>query len=276
MTGGHTAPAYTGGVPGPASRADLNMRSLELGGGRVTHAGARWRLALPARPAGAGYADAQLDDYVGRSRRAFPWRRGITLRLRARFSHEASALAGTAGFGLWNAPLGDPRRRWPALPQAVWFFFASPPTDLPWPLEGPGRGWFAGTVAASGWPAIRLAPIALPLWLGQQLGSVRRRLWPALRRALGLSFASLPGSMTDWHDYALAWSAAGCAFFVDGRPLLRTRHSPSGPLGLVCWLDNQFLVLTPRGRVRAGTVPVPAEQWLEIEAIAVTPTPPGL
>ena len=100
-------------------------------------------------PGDDGYADAQIDDYGNCSRRrGFLWRAGVSLQLEARFSHQSGMLQGTAGFGFWNAPFADPTMKWPALPQAVWFFYASPPSDLPLPVYGEGQGWFVGTIDA--------------------------------------------------------------------------------------------------------------------------------
>ena len=101
-----------------------NWRRLEVGGGRVTEDKGVWSFWLPARPT-RGYVDAQIDDVAG-SRRSYSWRPGTRLRLEARFSHGVDRLRGTGGFGFWNAPFGDPTVPWPALPRAVWFFFASP------------------------------------------------------------------------------------------------------------------------------------------------------
>ena len=111
-----------------------SFRRLEINGGRVVgDAGCE----LSLNRSDTGYADAQLDDYGGLKRRDYPWRQATRMDLRAKFSHPEDELVGTAGFGFWNAPFGDPSARWPALPQASWFFFASQPSDLPFPETGP-------------------------------------------------------------------------------------------------------------------------------------------
>ena len=100
-----------------------HFRKLEINGG-VTIEGEIRRFYLP--PVSGEYADAQLDDYGDcESRRFYPWRAPVRMRLKARFSHPVGGLAGTAGFGFWNAPFGDPSLPRPSLPQAVWFFYAS-------------------------------------------------------------------------------------------------------------------------------------------------------
>jgi hypothetical protein len=243
-------------------------RRLEINGGQVTAVGdGRYQFQLPAGV--NGYADAQIDDYGGRARRHYPWQPGVDLRLTARFSHDNGALQGTAGFGFWNAPFGDPTVPWPALPQAAWFFYGSPPTDLPLAAEGPGRGWFAATLDAGRWPALALTPLALPVLLLNQVGRWRRRIWPWVQRRLAISFQPLTAPMSEWGHYRLQWRPDGCAFWVDGQIVHQTSHSPRGPLGFVCWLDNQAMVATANGRFRWQTLPLPEAQWLEVADLEI-------
>jgi hypothetical protein len=246
-----------------------NQRYLALNGGMIEE-GPPLRLVLP--PVAGGYADAQIDDYgttAVSSRRDYPWRPGVSLKVEARFSHEAGVLQGTAGFGFWNAPFGDPTVRWPALPQAVWFFYASAPSDLPLPLAGSGRGWFVATIDASRPAALALAPVAPLALLLHQLEPLRRRLWPFIRRRLGISFRPLSVSMTAWHQYELRWQQRGSTFLVDGEIVYQTPHAPRGPLGFVTWLDNQYMVLTVNGRMRWGTLATGHPQWLELANLQI-------
>jgi hypothetical protein len=259
---------------GPETEEGLNVnrsthRYLEINGGFVEKGPSLW-LVLP--PVAVGYADAQVDDYglpSVRRRRDYPWRPGVTLRVKARFSHEAGGLQGTAGFGFWNAPFGDPTVRWPALPQAVWFFYASAPSDLPLALNGPGRGWFAATIDAGRPSALVLAPTAPLALLLHQLPPLRRRLWPFIRRCLGISFRPLPLAMTEWHGYELRWQKSGSTFLVDGQVVYQTPHAPRGPLGFVAWLDNQYMVVEINGRMRWGTLSTAETQWLELADLEI-------
>lgn len=244
-------------------------QALETGGGRVTGNEVR-RFILPPSP--TGYADAQIDDYGRQTAGSAPHFRHqpeLALRLRARFSHDANALLGTAGFGFWNAPYGDPRTRRLALPAATWFFFASPPNNLPFGPEPDGRGWFAATLDATTPRALALAPFAPAVLALNQVTALRQRVWPAVRRGLSISAARLSADLREWHEYRLEWRAGGCRFLVDGDVALETAHSPRGPLGFVCWLDNQYLVATARGRFRAGTLSLAAEQWMEVVGLAI-------
>ena len=245
----------------------MALRHLELNGGQVI-AGEETRLVLPSTT--AGYADAQIDDYgpaLGRAQ--YPWHQDSQLSLRARFSHGRDRLLGTAGFGFWNAPFGDPTVRRPALPQAAWFFYASASSDLPFPVDGPGRGWFAATIDAGTPAALLTAPLAPAILLLNQSQSLKNHLWPWVRRRLQISFAPIKTPMTRWAEYKLNWQPNGCTFFVDGAIILQTPYTPRGPLGFVCWIDNQYLIATPHGRFRWGTIPTEETQILEITDLKV-------
>lgn len=248
------------------------FRVLALNGGQITGDMAEFICRLPS--VAAGYADAQIDDYGwgegSRRHGRFLWTPGVRLQLQARFSHDEAALLGTAGFGFWNAPFGDPSVRRPALPQATWFFFASAPSDLPLAADRPGRGWFAATLDAGRKTAVCLAPLAPAILLLNRLPVLEKRLWPMVRRQLAISFAPVPATMTDWHNYELQWRRDGCTFLLDGQTMLETGHSPRGPLGFVCWLDNQYMVATKKGRFRAGLLPTPTEQWLHVRKLTIT------
>ena len=250
----------------------IEMRQLEIGGGKVSLGRDEAVLDLPAGT--SQYADAQLDDYGGRRRRDYRWGPGTELSLRARFSAAADSFVGTAGFGFWNAPFGDPTTPWPVLPRATWFFFGSPPNDFPLHPDQPGRGWFASTIDATTARALRLAPLAPPVLLLNRWPAFRARIWPRIQDQLGISFQPLSLDWTIWHQYELIWGQQGSEFRVDGQVVLATPHSPRGPLGFVCWLDNQYLQLTATGRIRAGFLAVRQPQTLTIAALRIGPMTP--
>jgi hypothetical protein len=217
------------------------------------------------------YTDAQIDDYQGLSRRDFPWQPPLTLTVRARFSHPSDELRGTAGFGFWNDPFMMTGRRMPALPRAIWFFFASHPSNMKLDLEVPGYGWKAATIDARQWPFLLLlptAPLAIPLMNVRRL---YRALWPLGQRAIGVSEALIAFDMTEWHTYVLEWGRERAHFAVDGAVVLDCDTPPRGPLGFVMWLDNQYAIVTPWGRFGYGLLDAPSHQWLEVDMLIVEP-----
>jgi hypothetical protein len=217
------------------------------------------------------YTDAQIDDYQGLARRSFLWRPPLTLTVRARFSHPAGELSGTAGFGFWNDPFMMTGRRMPTLPRVAWFFYASPPSDMKLDLHTPGHGWKAATLDAMRLPFLLLAPtapLAVPL---MNIGSLYRALWPVAQHAMGVSEEAVEVPMTEWHTYVIEWEAKVARFNVDGERVLESLSSPGGPLGFVMWLDNQYAVVKPWGRLGYGLLDAPGRQWIEVDTLTIQP-----
>lgn len=222
------------------------------------------------------YANAQIDDYQHRPRSQFPWRPPLRLMVRARFSHpgahedkDGEPLSGTAGFGFWNDPFLMTSLRFPALPRAIWFFYASPPSNMKLDLDTPGWGWKAATIDAARWPFVVLAPTALLAMLLMRVPALYRRLWPFAQRVMNVSEQQIDVPMRDWHIYTLDWGRSTARFSVDGRPILICDTPPQGPLGLVIWIDNQTMQVTPQGRIRHGLIGKSESQWLELDWLAV-------
>jgi hypothetical protein len=248
-----------------------------IGSGSLTVIDERLRMSLTATPAGT-YADAQIDDYGDLPRARFPWRPPLRMTVRARSSLPAAAdqresdlahLAGTAGFGFWNYPFsvrGDALM----LPEAVWFFYASPPSDMALVPGQAGWGWKAQVVHAMR-PAALLATVPTALSVGW--GRLTNNTRPAARWVQRLSGAHeqpLAVDLCTWHTYVLEWHMTEANFWVDGMHVLRAPHPPKRPLGFVAWLDNQYAIATPHGQLRFGAVPC-AEQWFELDSIQIDP-----
>jgi len=240
-----------------------------VGGGELLSTATGLRLQHGATTT-TRYTNAQLDDYQGLPRRNFPWQPPLTLALRARFSHAASQLRGTAGFGFWNDPFGMTGVRWPTLPRAAWFFFSAPPSNMQLAQGIPGPGWKAATIDAWRWPFLALAPtapLAMPL---MRIDPLYRWLWPIGQRAIGVHEQLLELPLTQWHTYQLTWGVNSVHFAVDGKIVLTASQSPGGPLGLVIWKDNQAMTVTPWGLPRHGLISCAADQWLEIADLQIT------
>ncbi len=238
--------------------------TIERGAGRLLAESDTLRFINRNATAGR-YSNAQIDDYQNLPRRKFLHRPPLTLTVRARFSHPANELRGTAGFGFWNDPFMMTGFRPPTLPRAVWFFFASLPSDMPLAMGVPGFGWKAATINAlrpQFAALLPLAPVAVPLMNVPSL----RRLWSVGQRAAHICEKPVAAAMTDWHTYTIHWQKNAVRFMIDGQSFLDCDCAIPGGLGFVMWLDNQFMVAAPWGRFRWGTLNT-AEQWMEIQQL---------
>jgi len=257
---------YEGFTTPPAGRWKQHV----VGGGALEATG-RTLLFINNRTSAHRYTNAQIDDYEGLPRGHFRWRSPLRMTVRARFSHNAGELSGTAGFGLWNDPFMMTGRRMPTLPRVVWFFYASPPSNMKLDLRTPGHGWKAATLDAKRAPFFALAPtapLAVPL---MNLRPLYHRLWPVAQRAMAVSEAALEIAMTEWHTYVIEWEENQTRFSVDGTLVLEAGSSPGGPLGFVMWLDNQYAVVTPWGRVGYGLIESSERQWMEVDTVSIEP-----
>jgi len=135
---------------------------------------------------------------------------------------------------------------------------------------GEGRIWetvrFAGRYVL--WWCVQKpnAPYELPLLAWRAAGRAFRK---AARRIVVEDSARIHVDVTQWHDYEMQWLANMVRFKVDGRELLATALSPRGPLGLVIWIDNQYMAFPPDGRLRMGMLPVDREASLAMQNIRV-------
>lgn len=232
-----------------------------------------WWLTLPAGPKDS-YRLAQLDDYGDLPRDNFTWTPPVQLSVVARVSE--AELAGTWGFGLWNDPfslslgLGGGVRRFPALPNAAWFFCAASPNFLSFRDDVPAQGFLAQVFRSPELPPLVLAltALGLPLLSWQWLA---RKLRPFVRAFIGDQSYRLSLDVREWHHYAISWRPDLVEFMVDGKPVFETSLSPRGRLGLVIWIDNQYAAYPPNGKVTFGKLPFPEPVQLEIKALSVDP-----
>lgn len=243
------------------------------------------RMSLPTVQQGT-YADAQIDDYDHLPRSAFPWRPPLRMEVRARSSHPAATanstsntgettdiLRGTAGFGFWNYPFSV-RGDILMLPESIWFFYASPPSNMALVPGVPGWGWKAQVVHSMRAESVAATlPMALTATWARVTGDARpAERW--MQRLSGAHEALLHVDMTAWHTYRLDWRAGEATFQVDEALVLRVPQPPTRPLGFVAWLDNQYAVATPKGKLRFGIVATGPE-WLELDYVKIEPLGAG-
>lgn len=243
------------------------LAALEINGGVVDYVAeaGRARMMVPPTPANQ-YTNAQLDNYHSpgsRLPRRLPFTSTAPLRLslRARASHAAPV--GTLGFGFWNEPFSISGSVL-AAPSVVWFFYASPPSDMALVSGVPGRGWKAATLTTGRWPSLLLAPGVLGAILLTRLPGLGRPVMKLARRFVVAHEAPLADvSLDQWHSYELEWRQAEARFRVDGLERLSAPAPSQRPLGFVMWIDNQYAIASEDGHFGFGVRPLAEPQWLE-------------
>lgn len=222
------------------------------------------------------YRVAQLDDYSPYARRNFPWSPPIRLHLQARIS--APHLQGTWGFGFWNDPFslslgfGGGVRKFPVLPETVWFFFASKQNYLTLRDGIPGHGNLAMTITSEKIHPLLLA-LATPFVPLLAIPILNRKLRKLLLRIIHQDIFLVERDPTDWHQYQIDWLPCSVSCHIDNEPVFESNISPKPPLGLVVWIDNQYMAFPPDGKFAFGMLPTLEATSLEIKAIQISIPP---
>jgi hypothetical protein len=259
-----------GGHNGKLSNNKLNLQTnVSNGGSVVKMADNCWHLEIPPGPK-RQYRLAQLDDYTGLSRNQFSWYPSLRLSLSARVS--SPTISGTWGFGLWNDPFsfslgfGGGTRRFPALPNATWFFFASPHNYLSFKDDKPAWGFLAQTFHSPEYLSffLALSSIFLPLLVFPRIAKKLRNLLGKIIKEDSYLLSTDP---TQWHTYTLESGLARVTFRIDDLTVAETEIGVRGHLGLVIWIDNQFLAFRPDGKLSYGLLENTEPAWLEIKGI---------
>ncbi len=129
----------------------------------------------------------------------------------------------------------------------------------------PASGWKAASIDATRPSALALAPFAPFVLLLNRSRRFYRRLWPIVQRGLRIEEQLLPlDLMPDWHTYSIEWTHDRAVLSVDDRIVLKTDRPPRGRMGFVAWIDNQYAIVTPTGRLGFGLLDVPASQWIDL------------
>ncbi|MBI5930278.1 MAG: hypothetical protein HY862_13290 [Chloroflexi bacterium] len=217
------------------------------------------------------YHDAQIYDYAQLRRRDYLWRPPLKMTVRAWTSHPVEELRGTAGFGFWNQPFMPTGQGLPRLPRAVWFFFGSPPNNMALAKDVPGYGWKAATFDAQTPSFFALLPLAPLGFLLMRKQAIYDRAWPIAQKAIRVSEKLLHVDIATPHTYELIWRQTDVDFWVDGELVHHTPCAPHGPLGFIAWIDNQYAIVTPQGRLGFGFIPMPHAQSLTLDSIEIQP-----
>ncbi|MFP3854195.1 MAG: hypothetical protein ACLFWD_07875 [Anaerolineales bacterium] len=247
-----------------------DLKPLEIGGGRVTR-GDTSRLHLPTIH--SGYADAQLDDHRQLARSELPWRPPLQFIVEARTDKEEPV--GTLGFGFWNDPFAfsfgqaGAARKLPASPNALWFFYGSPPNDLALQEGAPPCGWKASSLRTPRLPSLLLAGPALAALGLSYLPGLRSLIVGAARSIISAAESGIDGPLERWRRYRIEWRAEVARFWVQNEMVLEAGSPPQGPLGLVLWIDNQYAVLSKSKGIKFGTLSVEEPQTLEIRKLSI-------
>lgn len=245
---------------------DLGKRwnTIQTGGGHlVQHEHGLQLLTVGA--SSRRYADAQIDDYARLPRRDFPWRPPLRLTVRARAS---GLLLGTAGFGLWNNPF-SPLGGVPRVPAALWFFFASAPSNMSLATGVPGAGWKCATIDATTPRALRWAPLAPLVLLLNRQPRLAQRIWPLVQRDLRIAEQALAPLDATWCEYRIEWRQQHALFYVNQKCVFEAPYAPNGPLGFIAWVDNQYAIATPQGQFGWGLLDAPTAQSLDLQQLVI-------
>jgi hypothetical protein len=220
------------------------------------------RLSLRDAPS-SKLSVAQIDDYINRPRSDYLWLPPKIFRLKARVSHLAGELLGTAGFGFWNnmAPLWGTHME--VNPNWIWYYYASPQSTISL-TNGIANGWKASAVygGKGGERAMAAANtfMKIPLF-GKLLTGVRM---PAKEKSLE------EWDFTQWHEFEIHWLPESIHFRIDGEEVLAARVKVSVPLAFVAWIDNNYATVKPNGEFEVGYLAVGQEQSLMIQSLEIT------
>lgn len=235
-----------------------------VGHADIEHAPGSLRFVVDGAEQGQ-LSDAELDDHRTVPRHRLPWQPPLRMTVRARFSHPSGNLMGTAGFGFWNDPF-DWVGNVQVPPNALWFFYASPQSDMAFDPRSRGNGWKAATL--NGGRADK-ATMALGNFIFQLPGMSGLVFRIAQTRIHAHEHVLDGVDLTVWHEYRIDWQPAIARFFVDAVEVLSAANPPVEPLGFVAWLDNNVAVMGPGREFAFARMAIPQRQWLELSRVSL-------
>ncbi len=234
-----------------------------IGHADIEHEEGIGRLVVDGAEAGE-LSDAEIDDHRTAPRWNLKWKPPLTLTVRARFSHRAGELAGTAGFGFWNDPF-DWVGNVESPPNALWFFYASPHSDMTFVRDIAGSGWKAAML--NGGKADRLT-MAIGNFIFKIPG-MSKLVFRLAETRMNAAEQVLKLDMTEWHEYTLEWGTREAIFRVDKEEVLRVDNPPRVPLGFVAWVDNNATSMGPGKDFYFQRIAIPGRQWMELAYVRI-------
>jgi len=210
-------------------------------------------------------SDAEIDDHRTAPRWNLHWTPPLTLTIRARFSHPAGELRGTAGFGFWNDPF-DWTGNVQAPPNALWFFYASPESDMAFVRGARGHGWRAAFLNGGKADRVTMA-VGNALF---RIPAMSKLIFAAAEKRMDAAEYLLDDvDMTQWHEYRIEWRAAEAVLFVDAVEKFRAKNPPTTPLGFVAWVDNNATTMGPGKEFSFTRISVPEREWMELAYVKI-------
>lgn len=193
---------------------------------------------------------AQLTDYDP-TQNNFQCQSPIRLTVEAYSSLHPNNLQGTMGFGFWNNSL--------ITPQVMWFFFSAPSSQVALTRKGKSNGLKA-IYADSKRPLARLL---------SGLGLANRGFMRGFReRAFNLHEASLEAEwLNEQHTYTIELTRRACVFSVNGETVLHVPSPTRQPLGMMAWMSNDSVILSPTGDIQRTLAPISRPQALVLSRI---------
>jgi len=210
-------------------------------------------------------SDAEIGDYRAMPRAQLLWSPPLRMTARARMSHRAGEMLGTAGFGFWNDPF-DWVGKAQAPPNALWFFYASPQSNMAFVPNMRGHGWKAALLNAGQADKLTMA-----------IGNFIFRLPGMSKMVFALAQTRINAheqlldevALKDWHAYRIDWLEREAIFFVDGIEVCRANNPPRMPLGFVAWVDNNAAALGAGRAFAFKRIAISQRQWMEMEFVRI-------
>jgi hypothetical protein len=237
-----------------------------IGHAEIEHAPGILRFVLSGAEEGK-LSDAEIDDHRTVPRSRLLWTPPLRMTVRARMSHRAGEMLGTAGFGFWNDPF-DWAGSVQVPPNALWFFYASPQSDMAFVRGVPGNGWKAAMLNGG-----RSDPFTMAI------GNFVFRLPGMSKLVFALAETRIHShehvlddvALTDWRTYRIDWLPREAVFFVDDREVFRAPNPPTVPLGFVAWVDNNATTMGPGREFSFSRIAIQQRQWMELSRVRIEP-----